>query len=50
MRAQVCSVGLIFEKEMKKESCLFKHDSCAFRLRKMGRESMFRVELHFEID
>ena len=49
MRAKVCSVGLIFEKEMKKESCLFKHDSFAFRLRKMERESMFHLDLHFEI-
>ena len=32
MRAVVCRVGLIFEKEMKKESCIVKHDSICFSL------------------
>ena len=32
---------------MKKGSCIFKHDSIAFHLRKMGRESMFHLDLHF---
>ena len=48
MRAVVCWVGLVFGKEMKKESCIFKHDSIAFHFRKMGRESMFHLDLHFE--
>ena len=33
---------------MKKESCIVKHDSIAFHLRDMGRESMFHLDLHFE--
>ena len=36
MRAVVCRVGLVFEKEMKKESCIVKHDSSAFHLRDVG--------------
>ena len=47
MRAVVCRVGLVFEKEMKKESCIVKHESICFHLRDVEGESMFHVELHF---
>ena len=30
MRAVVCRVGVVFEKEMKKESCIVKHDSICY--------------------
>ena len=49
MRAVVCRVGLVFEKEMKKESCIVKHESICFSLEKdVEGESMFHVELHFQ--
>ena len=39
MRAVVCRVGLVFEKEMKKESCIFKHDSICFSFERMWDEN-----------
>ena len=36
MRAVVCRVGLVFEKEMKKESCIVKHESICFSLERCG--------------
>ena len=36
MRAVVCRVGLVFEKEMKNESSIVKHDSICFYLRDVG--------------
>ena len=36
MRAVVCRVGLVFGKEMKKESCIVKHDSICFSLERCG--------------
>ena len=36
MRAVVCRVGLVFEKEMKKESCVVKHESICFSLERCG--------------
>ena len=36
MRAVVCRVGLVFEREMKKESCIVQHDSICFSLERCG--------------
>ena len=36
MRAVVCRVGLVFGKEMKKESCIVKPDSICFSLERCG--------------
>ena len=36
MRAVVCRVGVVFGQEMKKESCIVKHDSICFSLERCG--------------
>ena len=36
MRAVVCRVGLVFGKEMKKESCIVKHESICCSLERCG--------------
>ena len=45
MRAVVCRVGLVFEKEMKKESCIVKHESICFSLERCG----MRIHVSFRV-
>ena len=45
MRAVVCRVGLVFEKEMKKESFIVKHESICFSLERYG----MRIHVSFRV-